>query len=359
MTSGGQNQDTLLAVIRCPTCRSELRPAPPSADDVDRLSCTGCGTRWPVRFGIPDLRGPGIVDPYLSTDDDLRAAGRLVERSRTGDFAETLASYYETNEKVSATQAARFIAGTLAAEGRARAVLAAWQAWSGTGDDHGTFLELGCGTGPLLVAAQAPNVKSVGIDVGMRWLVLAAARLRDRNATAVLVCAGSERIPMADASADVVASESLLENVASAADVAGEAARVLRPRGWLWTTTANRWSVGPDPHVGLPMGGWMPERVVSAWARRHGMVPPRRHLLGAGNVRRLLSAPMFAHPRIGPPPVTDEQRQGASPVIRAAVDAYRVVSRSALGRAALVAIGPSLIAVAQRTDARQSPARGA
>jgi hypothetical protein len=82
------------------------------------------------------------------------------------------------------------------------------------------------------------------------------------------------------------------------------------------------------------------------------MVPPRRRLLGAGDLRRLIAPPAFRKFRVGPPPVTDAQRHGASPAVRAAVDAYRVASRSAPGRAALVAVGPSLLAVAQRTEAR-------
>jgi len=64
------------------------------------------------------------------------------------------------------------------------------------------------------VVQRVPRL--VGIDIGLRWLVLAAARLRDRNATAFLACAGAERLPLADQSVDVWASESLLENTASA-----------------------------------------------------------------------------------------------------------------------------------------------
>jgi SAM-dependent methyltransferase len=309
---------------------------------------------WPVRFGIPDLRPPGVEDPYLTREEDFRAADRLSQRAASGGFEAALAAYYETNERVSPAQARQFIAGTLAAEDRARAVLATWKAWSASQDAGHTFLEAGCGTGPLLVAAQAPNARVLGVDAGLRWLVLASARLRDRKAEALLICAGAERLPLGDGSVDMVASESLIENMSSASGMVAESARVLRPGGWFWVTTANRWSVGPDPHIGLPMGGWMPDRFVSAWATRHGMVPPRRHLLGAADLRRLLSTPRFTKRRLGPPPVSEAQRQGASPLIRAAVDAYRVTARTAVGRAALVAIGPSLIAVAQRTDAPQS-----
>lgn len=344
----------LLAALRCPKCRSPLHEGARQDDDVSRLACTACDARWPVRFGIPDLRPDGVDDPYLSRDEDLRAAERLFERGRTGGFAEALAAYYETNEKVSPAQARQFIAGTMAAEDRSRAVLATWQAWCGVAvdGDRGTVVDLGCGTGPLLVAAQAPNVRLIGIDIGLRWLVLAAARLRDRGATAVLACAGAHQLPLADGSAGVVASESLLENAMPAESLLREAARVLRAGGWLRLTTANRWSAGPDPHLGLPLGGWWPERVVNAWATRHGMVPPRRRLLGAGDLRRLIAPPAFANLRVGPPPVTDAQRDAASPAVRAAVDAYRVASRSAPGRAALIAVGPSLLAVARRAEPR-------
>lgn len=345
-----------LSTLRCPRCHGALAETTPGTDDVARLHCTQCAASWPVRFGIPDLRPEGVEDPYLTRDEDLRAADRLAERAARGGFEAALEAYYETNERVSASQARRFIAGTLAAEERSRAVVADWQARSGIDGnaDGGTVVDVGCGTGPLLVAAQSPNVRLVGLDVGLRWLVLAGARMRDRGAVAVLACASADRLPLADAAVDVVASESLLENVPSAAAAIEEAARVLRPGGWLRVTTPNRWSVGPDPHIGLPMGGWLPDRVVSAYAARRGMVPPRRRLLGAGELRRLMAGAAFDGIRIGPPPVTDAQRQGASPLIRGAVDAYRVAARSAIGRAALVAVGPSLIAVARRSGSTQS-----
>lgn len=342
---------TAAVSLRCPACRAPLRAGAPAPDDVTRLDCTGCPARWPVRFGIPDLRVDRVEDPYLTRDEDLRAAERLADRAAGGGFEAALAAYYETNERVSPAQAKRFIAGTLAAEERSRAVLATWQAWCGVAfdGDRGMVVDVGCGTGPLLVAAQAPNVQVVGIDVGLRWLVLAAARLRDRQAKATLACGAATRLPLADAAADVVASESLLENAMPADQVVEETARVLRPGGWLRLTTANRWSLGPDPHVGLPMGGWLPAPLVNAWATRRGMVPPRRHLLSAADLRIFLTAPRFERLQVGPPPVTEAQRRGASPPVRAGVDAYRVAARSTVGRAALVAVGPMLLAVARRT----------
>jgi SAM-dependent methyltransferase len=190
----------------------------------------------------------------------------------------------------------------------------------------------------------------VGVDVGLRWLVLAAARLRDRGVSATLVCAGADHLPLADAAIDMVAAESLYENVPDTGAATADAARVLRPGGWLCLTTPNRWSIGPDPHVGLPLGGWMPEAVVAAWASRRGMVPPRRHLLSARELRAILSQLPFSTVRLGAPPIAEAQVHGASPLIRAGVNAYRVAAGSGVGRALLLAIGPSLLAVARRDD---------
>lgn len=283
-------------------------------------------------------------------EKDLRAAERLFEASQRGSFEDAFTSYYETNERVAPAQARRFIAGALAAEDRGRAVLAAWGALTGAPlpSAGSTFLDAGCGTGPLLAAAASPNVNLAGFDVGLRWLVLAAARLRDRGVKATLICAGAQRMPLADASVDVVAAESLLEHVPSAPDALAESARVLPPGGWLCLTTPNRWSVGPDPHVGLPLGGWFPDRVVAAWARGRGMVPPKRTLLSAGTLRRALRSLPWYDIAIVPPPIADSQLKGASGAIRAAVGAYRVIAGLAPGRALLTGIGPSLLAVARR-----------
>jgi ubiquinone/menaquinone biosynthesis C-methylase UbiE/uncharacterized protein YbaR (Trm112 family) len=346
--------DALFAFVCCPTCQGTLRTAPRSPDDVDRLQCTQCGSRWPLRFGIPDLRAAGVTDPYLSADEDLRAAERLHERALTGGFADALAAYYGTNERVSADQSRHFIAATLAAEDRSRAVLASWRARARlAGAARLTMLDAGCGTGPLLVAAESPNVQMVGIDVGMRWLVLAAARLRDHGVIARLACAGTDRLPVANASFDIVSSESVIENVPRAGAMLGEASRVLRRGGWLWLTTANRWSMGPDPHVGMPFGSWLPNRVVAAWATRRGMVPPRRRLLSARELRRLLEECGFRDVHIEPPPIAEAQIAASSRLVRLAVGGYRATARTAVGRAVLSAIGPTLLCVATKPGATQ------
>lgn len=347
-------------LLRCPRCRSGLAPAPAGTDDVERLACAGCGTLWPVRWGIPDLRGPDVRDPYLALDDDLRAAERLVRRAEGGDFAGTLAAYYEANAKVPPAQARRFIAGAVAAAGRAEAVLAAWQALDGarpglpkTGEPPAgapprTLVDAGSGTGPLAVAALRAGYRTLAIDVGLRFLVLARARARDAGLHLTAVCAGTQALPLADAGVDVMASEYLLENVVPLAPTLGEAARVLRPSGRLWCSTANRWTPGPDPHLGVPWSGWWPGWLAARYARWRGAVPPQRHLLSAPGLRRELRRHGFTDIAVAPAPVSSSQRAGASAAVRRAVDFYDRLAGTSAGRRLLTLVGPALVATCRR-----------
>src|SRR5262249_51489987 len=58
----------------CPYCRGELAAA------KDAQSCAACGRRYPVLFGIPDLRLSG--DRYLDLDAD-RARAEELDRAAT------------------------------------------------------------------------------------------------------------------------------------------------------------------------------------------------------------------------------------------------------------------------------------
>lgn len=339
-----------MIALSCPQCRSPLQRSAAASDDVDRLECPGCGTQWPVRFGIPVLTAPGVTDPYLSADEDLRAAERLANHGATGGFEGALAAYYASNARVSPAQARRFIAGTIAASGRARTVLATWREWTGDGKtpQNGVVVDIGCGTGPLSVATALAGHPTLGVDVGLRWLVLASLRAREAGADVTFVCAGAEALPLSDGAAAIVAGESVFENVRQLDRAMDEAARVLRPGGWLWFTTANRWSLGPDPHLGLPLGGWLTPGLSAYWARRRNMVPPRRRLLGAFGVRRLLARRGFRLVRLGPPPIAQSQLEAASGPMRLAVHVYEGIRRVPPGSAFLRAFGPTLVAVAHR-----------
>lgn len=334
-----------LESLCCPRCRATLEEA--RIHGVV-LCCTQCGVEYPVFHGIPDLRtGP---DPYLTREEDLAAAGRLAARATSMNFADLLRSYYAENSKVSEQQVAQFTHGVLAGAVRADRALDAWRGMQAAPASSGapSLLDIGCGTGPLAIAEARRGSRVTAVDVGMRWLVLARERCREAGVSVSLVCANAESLPLRDAAFDVVAGESVIENVADQSRALREAARVLGARGVLWLSMPNKRSMGPDPHLGLPALGWFPEGVAAWYARRIGAVPPRRRLLSAAGLRRLLASHGFTGMRVALPSIDQAQRAGLSPLLGLAINGYHLLKALPVSRQLLEIIGPSLLVTARR-----------
>lgn len=318
--------------IRCPTCRGDLSPP---------LRCLTCRIEYPVELDIPDLRV--FPDPYIDPEND-RAKGRLLAARFSDLGLEGLVRYYYSiTPAVTPAQARMFTAGVLAAPERAEAALDAWGARPGGGD----FLEIGSGTAPLLVAARRRFARVAGVDISFRWSVVGRKRMEEAGVDIPVFCACAEALPFEEASFDHVAMESTLEMVSDQRAALAECRRVLRPGGAVFLFTPNRYSLGPDPHLGLWCGGMLPERWTSAWVRRRGGVPPVRQLLGAGDMRRLLAEAGFRDVRISLPAVTPSQRAHMAAPLRLAADAYTLARMLPVASAALRLVGPALYAVAR------------
>lgn len=330
----------------CPACHGELQR---TADEA--LRCEQCGRIYPVLLGIPDLRL--WADPYIGIEEDRAKGVRLAAECEGLDFADAVQHYYEITEAVPPFQARRFTRSLLAAAGRAAFTLERWEARPPAG---ARLVEIGCGTAPLLHAAASRYAQVVGVDIAFRWLVMARKRLDDAGLEVPLICACAEALPFADGGYDRVVADSTIEHLRDQRLALDECWRALRPGGRLFLTTPNRRSLGPDPHVGLPAGGWLPDRVIEAYVRRKGGVPPRRQLLSAAELRTLLERAEFDVEQIRAPDVPDAQRAGFGIAGRIAIDAYRLMKRLPLGAALLVQIGPLLDAVAhKRVDGDGSP----
>jgi len=97
------------------------------------------------------------------------------------------------------------------------------------------LLELGCGTAKNTQGFARVARSVLGLDISEA--MLAVARARELPATVRL-----ERIapgapwPTPDASVDVVTASLVLEHIEELTKVFAEAARVLRPGGWFWTS---------------------------------------------------------------------------------------------------------------------------
>ena len=323
--------------IRCPHCRGGL------AAEGANLRCGRCGVAFPVEIRIPDLRV--FPDPYIDIAADRAKGLHLATRFEDLDFAGLVNYYYSITPAVTPRQARMFTAGALSAPARAEAALAEWDRMLGV-PGAGSLLEIGSGTAPLLVAAHGRYQRVAGVDISFRWSVVGRKRLEEAGLEAPILCACAEALPFPDGSFDRVAMESSLEMVRDQRAALAECRRVLRPGGALMIFTPNRYSLGPDPHLGLWCGGMLPVRWTSAWVRRRGGVPPARRLLGAGGLRRLLEGSGFRDIRIALPGIGAAQRENLTAALRLLAGAYGVARRLPVVSALLRAVSPALHAVA-------------
>ena len=323
----------------CPVCRHDL------AETGQELVCRDCGRRFPVIAGIPDLRV--FSDPYIGMEDDRKKGVNLAGRLDRETFASLIDYYYSITSVVPPQHARLYKRSLLNGPARAAASLESWERASGA-SGGGRLLEIGCGTGPLLLAAAARGYRVAGVDIAFRWLVVAKKRLNEAGLDVPLICACAEALPLREEVFGRVAIESAIEMVADQARAMSEAHRVLAPGGRLFLSTPNRFSLGPDPHLGVPAGGFWPRPVLEAVARRQGAIPPKRNLLWARSLARLIRTAGFDGARLELPRIGEAQRNGLGRAMRAAVGLYSAAQRVPVTRPLLFLVGPLLHATARK-----------
>ena len=98
------------------------------------------------------------------------------------------------------------------------------------------LLNVGCGTGGFNELARSVGADAWGVDASLEAAPIAALRAPGR-----ILGAAAEELPFSTASFDVIYCYSTLEHVADAARAVREMVRVLRPGGFLYLHTPNRW----------------------------------------------------------------------------------------------------------------------
>ena len=244
----------MLPAFVCPQCHGALQ------SDSDAYLCRQCQKTYPVILGIPDFRL--APDPWIGIDEDREKARRLAPLIASQTFAEAVQTYWDITPTTSSTLSRRYIQHVVDAEHRAEQWLDAHADRVATG---GCWLDLGCGTAELVSVGATRGVTVVGVDIALRWLVVASRRAHLMERAPQLVCANAEFLPFAEKSFVRAVSLGLLEHCPDASHVVNEARRVLRPPGLLLMRTVNRFSLLPEPHVHVWGVGFVPRR----WADRY------------------------------------------------------------------------------------------
>lgn len=300
----------------CPRCRGELEQR------ADAHCCNGCDATYPTVLGIPDFRVE--PDPWIGIEEDRAKAQRLIAETEGLDLAASVAAYWAMTPTTAPEHARRFTAYVLSGERRA----AEWLDTLDPPASERPWLEIGCASGDLLSVCAARGVPAVGVDVAMRWLVLARKRPALASAPQMLVCANAEHLPFRDASFGRMVSVGTLEHCRDAEAVLRESARVLEPHaGDAMLRTTNRYSLLPEPHVDLWGVGFVPRARADAYVRwRGGQGYAHHRPLSAGELSHGMRAAGFVDVSVTPARMleSDRARLGAAAAIAApAYDAAR------------------------------------
>lgn len=336
----------------CPACGEPL-----AMKAREALACAGCDRVYPVICGIPDLRLRS--GPYLDLEADRAKARRLAEAYDDCDLHGLLERYWSLTPDTPPSLARGFVRQALQSMERGHDLLdqlAALDPLPEPGAAAGRrLLEIGCRSGGLVAAARLRGFDAVGIDVALRWLVIARKQLTeaglDVSEGVPLAAADAGRLPFADQTFDFVLAEHVLEHTSSPEELLAEAHRTLASRGVLLATTWNRWTPAPEPHVGLVGVGWLPR----SWARKY--VRLRRgdpylhvHLRSPLECRHLGSSSPFSAVRLSPSPLGARwtRRLGGGPLLRRLLKLYDRLCDRPPWRWPAVLVGPVLRMVAWR-----------
>jgi SAM-dependent methyltransferase len=314
----------------CPECRTRVE------EGQGGYNCAPCTRVYPILFGIPDFRARG--DLYLSLEEERAKAARLHEFAAKHDFRELVAYYYSITDDVPERLAAAFAGYLVNAPLRARPAVEALRS-TAPGD---RLLDLGCGSGGSLIAAADMFHDRTGVDIALRWLVIARKRLEEAGVSASLVCADAEALPFPKGAFTHVLAADLLESTRSPAAAVSSAAAVLECGGHMYLTSSNSRWIGPHPATGVWAAGLLPAPVRSALLRRrHGVDILRAvSFVSPGAVRRIGENAGLRQIDAGPLALEPSRLEHRSGLFKAFAYAYAALTKASVFRSVLSAAGP-------------------
>lgn len=327
----------------CPACRTRV------TRHEAGWRCADCGRIYPVLCGIADFRlSP---DAYLSLADERAKAARLHAFAQDHSFDATVAEYYRITDDVPPDQARRFAAYVRAGDARGAAVLRK------LGPGAGPLLDAGCGAGGLVVAAARAGQPVIGLDIALRWLVIAQKRLAEAGLTAELVCADIAAPPLAPAQFDRIAALDLFEHLPEPAAGARALRRLARPGARLFVTGANRFTLAPYPLAGLWGVGFLPAPLRRRYVTWRRGLDTLRHAIptSPAGLSRLLRAAGFTRVRaealdVRTDAAADPERPSRGLQV-VAMMVYQTLRNVPVARGLLTLIGPAFEITAVAADA--------
>jgi len=315
----------------CPRCHGALASTPVA------YACNACQSVFPVIMGIPDFRL--LPDPWISMADDRDKAQRLVERTRGASLEEMVRAYWAMTPGTPQTLASRFVEHVMGADRRSREWLAAIGA---SPPVDGAWLDIGTGTGDVAVIVAERGIRAVGVDIAMRWLVVAKRRAELAGASVDFVCCDAEHLPFPARSFARVVSVGMIEHCIDANRALNESRRVLVAGGDARVRTVNRYTIMPEPHVGVWGVGYVPRRMADRYVQwRSGQRYEHHRPLSSRELRSGLQSAGFRDVRVDAAPMLPSEQARLGSLAWASA-AYNRARNAPIARNGLRVIAPLL-----------------
>jgi len=121
-------------------------------------------------------------------------------------------------------------------------------------------VDIGCGAGSQAIMWARAGHRAQGIDISAPLIDLAQQRAAEGGLDARFTVGSADRLPLPDASVDIVLVSELLEHLAQWQPCVDEALRILRPGGVIYLSTTNRLCPVQQEFT-LPGYSWYPSPI--------------------------------------------------------------------------------------------------
>lgn len=239
----------------CPTCFKNLELT------KNAYSCTGCSRAFPLVYGIPDLR---ISDPFFfSKEKESKEIDKLLDKYESNSFEDLVKLRFDPDTPKDLLQ--RYLRSWLGTVERNSSLLKKANQMCNQNKfeiNNKYALDVGCGSGGMLVALSSEYEHVIGIDVSMHSLIYAKKLLEENNCKNVsLYCCGLDYLPFEDNTFNMVSASNVIEHLQDQEKAIGEIHRLQKKDGVFFGDIPNRYSLRPEPHVNLKFVGFMPRKL--------------------------------------------------------------------------------------------------
>jgi len=239
----------------CPLCRNNLE------SEIQSFSCKKCSKEYPITFGIPDLR---TSDPFFFTlEKEQENVKRLIDNFETNNYADLVKLHFSNEIRKDLLE--RYLRSWLGTVERNFSLFQRVERIckeNGYSMEYQIALDVGAGSGGMLITLASKFKFVIGIDISMESLIYAKKLILEHNINNVqLYCCGINFLPFKSDTFDLVSASNVVEHIQDQKTAIQEIHRTQKHSAIFFGDIPNRFSLSPEPHVNLMFVGFLPRKL--------------------------------------------------------------------------------------------------